>query len=32
VVNEKEEAKATVESVDFSFSLTSFHGICQKTN
>ena len=26
------EAKATIGSVDFSFSLTLFHGICQRTN
>ena len=31
VVREKGEAKATSGSIDFSFSLTSFHGICQRT-
>jgi len=32
VVNEKGEAKASVESVDFSYSLTSFHRIYQRTS
>ena len=32
VVKEKGEAKATIGSVDFSFSLTHVHGICQRTN
>ena len=31
MVKEKGEAKATIGSIDFSFSLTHVHGICQRT-